>query len=223
VTSYAIIESMTEPVGRRAASKRATRAAIFSAAQRLFAERGFEATTVRDIAATANVTERTFYRYFDGKESLLAGEFESWLEMLRAAIETRPPAEPPFVAVHRAMLSIGPEAANGPTPGPPLWIFGDGGSLRVLRRTGPRPLLRLEASIRDSILARIGAGETDPDQRFSAEVISRVAVGAVRSAIIRHRELRAAGDAGGPSLEQLLGQAFTVIREQASGYEADDC
>jgi AcrR family transcriptional regulator len=205
---------MTEPVGRRAASKQATRAALFAAAQRLFAERGFEATTVRDIAATANVTERTFYRYFDGKEGLLAGEFESWLEILSTQIKTRPRTEAPFVAVQRAMLSIGEQAATGPGTGPPLWLFGDGGSLRVLRRTGPRPLLRLEGSISDSLLARTGGAVADPDEMFTAQVISRVAVAALRSALIRHRELRAASAGQAPSLAQLLSHAFAIIGEQ---------
>ena len=57
---------MAEPTGRREANKQATRAALRSAAKQLFASQGFERTTVRDIARLANVTERTFYRYFDG-------------------------------------------------------------------------------------------------------------------------------------------------------------
>src|SRR5690242_16988013 len=58
-------EVMAEPVGRREAGKQARRAALTAAAHRLFAEHGYEATTVRDIAAAAGLTERTFYRYFD--------------------------------------------------------------------------------------------------------------------------------------------------------------
>lgn len=205
---------MTEPAGRREASKQATRTALAAAAQRLFAERGFEATTVRDIAAAAGVTERTFYRYFDGKEGLLAGEFQAWLEVLSAAILGRPTQEPPFIAVQRALLSIGRGAGTGSGPVPPLWLFGDVGSLHGLRRAAPRPLLRLESSIRDSMLARMGGADSDPAEQFRAQVISRVAVGALRSAIIRHRELLAAGDVDGPSLEQLLRRAFAIIAEQ---------
>ena len=57
-----------EPVGRREANKRATREALSRAAQTLFTEQGFAATTVRDIADAAGVTERTFFRYFESKE-----------------------------------------------------------------------------------------------------------------------------------------------------------
>lgn len=202
---------VTQPAGRREASKQATRAALAGAAKQLFAEHGFEETTVRDIAAAAGVTERTFYRYFDGKEALLAGEFQSWLEILGDAIRSRPPDEPPLDAVQHAFMSIG-RAAAGPGPVPPLWLFGAGSSLRGLRRAAPRPLLRLEASVRDAILVRMGAAAADADAQFSAQVISRVAVGALRSAIIRHRELRAAGDVAAASVDRLLGQAFAIIR-----------
>jgi AcrR family transcriptional regulator len=40
---------------------------------RLFGGLGYDATTVGDIARAADVTQRTFYRYFDGKEDLIAG------------------------------------------------------------------------------------------------------------------------------------------------------
>jgi AcrR family transcriptional regulator len=213
---------MTEPLGRREASKQATRAALAAAAKRLFAERGFEETTVRDIAAAANVTERTFYRYFDGKEGLLAGEFQSWLDILRTGIIARPAGEPSFTAVQRALMSLSQRAADGSGPVPPMWLFGEGTSLRSLRRAAPRPLLRIESTICDAILARIGADAdgADPDEQFRAQVIARVAVGALRSAIIRHRQLAGTGQAGQPgagrrpaenTVEQLLARAFAII------------
>ena len=59
------------PLGRREAHKQATRQALQQAADRLFAEHGYGATTVRDIAEAAGVTERTFFRYFTGKEELI--------------------------------------------------------------------------------------------------------------------------------------------------------
>jgi hypothetical protein len=110
------------------------------------------------------------------------------------------------------MMSIGREAAAGSGRVPPLWLFGEGFSMCGLRRAAPRPLLRLEVSISDVVLARMGPAAADAGGQFSAQVISRVAVGALRSAIIRHRELRAAGDVAAASVEQLLGQAFAVTR-----------
>ncbi|HTZ93763.1 MAG TPA: TetR family transcriptional regulator [Streptosporangiaceae bacterium] len=215
------------PAGRREASKQATRAALAAAAERLFAERGFEQTTVRDIARAASVTERTFYRYFDGKEGLIAEEFSSWLDRLHQAILARPLAESPIDAVRHAMMAIARQAAAERELAP-IWLFSGGPSLRTLRRFEPRPLLRLEASIAAAILPRIGSGPaTDAaeyqatqgtaDDEFAARVIGRVAVAALRSAVIEYRELRATGTIGQRTVEQLLDQAFAVIKAQTAG------
>jgi AcrR family transcriptional regulator len=83
---------VTAPTGRREAHKQATRAALRAAAMGLFAEQGYDVTTVADIARAADVTQRTFYRYFDGKEDLIAGEYRSWLTLLAGAIRARPAA-----------------------------------------------------------------------------------------------------------------------------------
>ena len=64
--------SVEQQLGRRETKKLAVRAAVERAARQLFAEHGYEATSVRQIADAAGVAERTFYRYFDGKEGLIA-------------------------------------------------------------------------------------------------------------------------------------------------------
>ncbi|WP_067673825.1 TetR/AcrR family transcriptional regulator [Nocardia miyunensis] len=57
------------PAGRRRDAA-ATRAALLTAAQELFAERGFERATVRDIAARAGVNQALLFRYFGTKDEL---------------------------------------------------------------------------------------------------------------------------------------------------------
>ena len=200
---------MTEPMGRREANKQATRAALTAAAKRLFAERGFEATTVADIASAANVTHRTFYRYFDGKEDLVAGEYRAWLTALQEAIAARPAGEPPLTAVRHALAAVAAQAPLFPVADRPF---------AGLRQSGQRPLLRLETAVADAVAARLEAGvdataETGGRIDFQADVIARVAVAALRSAVARRRELRKSGDPAPPSLDQLLGQAFTIISE----------
>jgi AcrR family transcriptional regulator len=58
---------------------RQTRAAIEQAARKLFAERGFHATTLADITSAAGKSPAVFYRYFIDKEDLLAALAESFL------------------------------------------------------------------------------------------------------------------------------------------------
>ena len=208
---------MAVPAGRREASKQATRAALLAAAKAEFAARGFEAATVRDIASAAGVTERTFYRYFDGKEGLIHEEFTGWLDLLHRAILARPAAEPPLTAVQRAMLTIGRTAEQDGGPAP-LWLFSGRSGLRDLRRTAPRPLLQLESSIAAAVLIRLGGSDgpawPDAGPEYAARVIARVAVAAFRSAMIEHRERRAAGGSDQAGLERLLDAAFAIIGGQ---------
>jgi TetR/AcrR family transcriptional regulator, regulator of mycofactocin system len=52
----------------------------------LFAERGFEATTVDEIAAAVGVGRRTLFRYFESKNDIAWGDFDSVMERLREAL-----------------------------------------------------------------------------------------------------------------------------------------
>ncbi|WP_329409506.1 TetR/AcrR family transcriptional regulator [Nocardia vinacea] len=62
-------------MGLRERKKRHTRAAISDAAIRLFLADGFDAVSVVDIAATAEVSKRTLFKYFPSKEDLVVHRF----------------------------------------------------------------------------------------------------------------------------------------------------
>jgi AcrR family transcriptional regulator len=79
------------PQGLRERKKRATREAIAATARRLFAERGYAAVTVAEIAVAADVSEKTVFNHFATKEDLVFAGGEERLAQLQAAIARRPP------------------------------------------------------------------------------------------------------------------------------------
>jgi AcrR family transcriptional regulator len=81
---------MTAP-GLRERKKARTREAIVEAAFDLFADKGFQATTVADIAAAADIAPRTFFGYFASKEGVVFYDFGDVLDGLSAALAARPP------------------------------------------------------------------------------------------------------------------------------------
>jgi AcrR family transcriptional regulator len=105
---------MTE-LGLRERKKLETRARIADAALRLFAGRGFDQTTVADVAAAADVAVKTVFNYFPAKEDLFFDRAEEvehrWLE----AVADRAPDEPLLAGVRRRALSRFDDHPNGPS------------------------------------------------------------------------------------------------------------
>jgi len=202
--------------GRRAAHKRATAAAIQAAADRLVAERGFQATTVREIAAAAGVTERTFYRYFDGKDGIVASKLTAWMQAAHAAIIARPRAEGPVRAVREALVALAQAIEQSPQR-ELLWAFTDSPTALIsMQRAGERPLLRIEALITDALLERARQADPASDgavhgaERFSSELVARTAVAALRTVGAERRHTLAEH---GHDPARMLGHAFDVLQQ----------
>jgi AcrR family transcriptional regulator len=92
--------------GRRERKKRQTRAAIARAALDLFARKGYERTTIAEIAAEADVATKTFFNYFPAKEAVLFADAEQYRQMVTAEIARRAPADRPADVLIRICTSM---------------------------------------------------------------------------------------------------------------------
>jgi AcrR family transcriptional regulator len=85
--------------------RRLVRADIARVAIGLFAERGFDVVTVDDIAASAGISQRTFFRYFATKDEVVLDYERRLLDRLVDVVAARPPGEGPVTALRNAYLS----------------------------------------------------------------------------------------------------------------------
>jgi TetR/AcrR family transcriptional regulator, regulator of mycofactocin system len=99
--------------GRPAAT---SHAAIEQAAFQLFEERGFEATTLEDIAAEVGIGRRTLTRYYPSKNDIPWGQFDRTLEDFGALLASMPADLPLWECVHRGVVAFNdfPEGAQPP-------------------------------------------------------------------------------------------------------------
>lgn len=81
-------------------------AELESVALQLFAARGFDAVTVEEIASTARISVRTFYRYFAAKEAVFQVQIDRRCAALHVALEARPDDEAPLRSMRIALEAV---------------------------------------------------------------------------------------------------------------------
>lgn len=95
-----------EAPGLRERKKQRTRETIVDAAMTLFAERGFDATTIADVAAAADIAPRTFFGYFPSKEAVVFHEHDELLAGFAARLRERAPGETAFDAMRAWLVDL---------------------------------------------------------------------------------------------------------------------
>ncbi|HEV8687656.1 MAG TPA: TetR family transcriptional regulator [Gaiellaceae bacterium] len=105
----------TEP-GLRERKKEQTRQLLGETAHRLFAERGFDAVTVAEVARAADVSEGTVFNYFPTKEDLFYSQMEAFEEALLDAVRRRPAGESVLAAFRKLMLDRSRRLAEDERP-----------------------------------------------------------------------------------------------------------
>jgi AcrR family transcriptional regulator len=100
-------------LGLRELKKKRTRATIVDVAARLCAQRGYENTTVDQIAAAADISPRTFSRYFHSKEAVIGALFEDTSEHVAEALLRQPRDITEHEALARAHIELFRAAERG--------------------------------------------------------------------------------------------------------------
>ncbi len=95
--------------GLRERKKARTRQALEAAALELFDTTGYDLTTVEQIAEAADVSTRTFFRYYPTKADVLLGDQQARTAMVREFLEVRPAAEPIMESLKALMTEIARE------------------------------------------------------------------------------------------------------------------
>jgi AcrR family transcriptional regulator len=100
----------------RDVARNAVRDAVVRTAWELFAERGFEATTVDQIAEAAGMSRRTFFRYFAGKDELILDKLLEVGDRVADALAARPPEEAAWPALRAALDVVVTAQEAAPEP-----------------------------------------------------------------------------------------------------------
>lgn len=96
---------MNEPAGLRERKKERTRNLIAAEALRLFREQGFDEVSVVEVAAAAEVSKATLFRYFPTKEDLVLHRFADHLGEAARIVRERPPGQTPTAALRDHYLA----------------------------------------------------------------------------------------------------------------------
>jgi AcrR family transcriptional regulator len=98
--------ALPKPAGLREQNRLHTLQRIAEVGIELFLAKGYEATTLDEIAAAAGISRRTFFYYFKSKEDILLAHLEGYADALRAAVLKNASAGAPFDVVRSALLEL---------------------------------------------------------------------------------------------------------------------
>ena len=158
--------------GLRLRKRQQTRERLTQAAMALFLERGFEATTLDDIAAAADISRRSFFHYFASKEDVVFAWQEESTAALIAAVAARPASESMLTAAESAISAM----VRQFEPGEAI-------AMACLKRDNPALQARdqvkyeqLERSLAEALGRRAG----HPAETLHVRLVAMIATGAMR-------------------------------------------
>jgi AcrR family transcriptional regulator len=188
------------PEGLRSRKKARTRLVIEDVALGLFAEQGYDATTVEQIAERAEISATTFFRYYPSKADLVMCQQNAQLPVLQQAIVERPAHEQDLVAVRRAIQLVWAPAIDAERTLRTTRAFAESATLRGLQDDVARDWAR---AIAEALAVRHGLDGVDE----ACRVIARMALGVFGATIegwIAGRCREPIGDAIGRNFDTAL-------------------
>ncbi|MCO8126278.1 TetR family transcriptional regulator [Acidimicrobiia bacterium EGI L10123] len=103
---------MSETIGLRERKKRDRRRQIEDVAVELFEQQGFDATTIEQIAAAAEIAPRTFFSYFETKDDVVIADYADRLGRILEELDQRPADEPTWRALRAAFAAVASDYAT---------------------------------------------------------------------------------------------------------------
>jgi AcrR family transcriptional regulator len=192
--------------GLRARKKARTREAIIDAALDLFGRKGFEATTIEDIAAAADVSPRTFFRYFDSKVDLVMAHNEAHGDKIGPLMAARPAGEGPLEALRNVMQQMLVELLAEPSVVREFQVMMGSPTLRKLAR---EHFYEEEAELVSAFAERLGTDDCD--------LTANVMAGAAASTLWTIIECWLAEGGEIDRLSPMIDEAFALLEQGFSG------
>jgi AcrR family transcriptional regulator len=193
---------MEKALGVRETKRRETHGRIADAAMKLFLERGYDETTLDEIADAAGISRRTFFYYFASKDDILltwnnAGAVP---ETLKGALIREASTSTPLEAASRCLIEM---ASQFESP--------ESRAIDALLRSSDALRSRKDAvfvSLEADLAATLMAAWPDEDQRAALRTVAMIAMGVLRLA----REDWLAGDNERP-LAEYLRYGFAMVHK----------
>lgn len=192
--------------GLRERKKQRTRDALVDAAYELFHRKGYDATTVEEIAELADVSPRTFFRYFMSKEDVALAPLDRQFTEVLAALAARPAGEPVISALRNAAVEV-VQAYEARDASPELKRHQ---SLQTLLAGTPALMAASlgHSTTRLDELARLVAARMGVDSRMDPRprLVASVALCAVPAAVTAWQDIHPT-----TPVSDLLRQAFDLV------------
>lgn len=192
---------LSNPEGLRTRKKRETQHRIAEAAIELFLAKGYEATTLDEIAAAAGIARRTFFYYFKSKEAILQAFVDGgFAPSFRPILIAQPPGSSPLEAVRNSLIQL----FSARDPEKSLAVYNLLATTEVLRSR----MLAVPAEMENCVFETLCELWPEPGMRDTLRLVAVVSIGAMRVAKEAWRR-----DEGRYPLATYLQESFAALEK----------